>query len=90
MNPETQVLGMKCLEKLLHQEGYVICQATGQKITEVDDLASVHLGFGEDSLILLPVHKEHAKTLLQTLLKTFSSGLPSLEEKKPLEFHWRE
>lgn len=90
MNQSTHIIGLKSLEKLLQQKGYLVCQQTGQKITRANDLATVHLEVGEESFVLLPVHKNHSKSLLQTMLGTFSKGLPSIEDKDPLEFLWRE
>jgi hypothetical protein len=90
MNQVPHIIGLKSLEKLLMHSEYVICQQTGQKITRVDDLATVHLEVGEEQYIILPVHKESAKNLLKTMLDTFSKGLPSCEDKEPLEFQWRD
>lgn len=90
MNQISHVLGLISFEKLLLQKGFVICQQTGQKITQVEDLTAVHLAVGEDQFVILPVHKDNANTFLQTMLTTFSDGQPSLEEKEPLEYHWRE
>jgi len=85
------VLGLKCFEKLLHQQGFVICQHTGQKITQLEDLVAVHLAVEEkDQFVILPVHKENANTFLQTMHSTFSEGLPSIEDNESLDYHWRE
>ncbi len=85
-----QVLGLKSFEKLLHQKGFLICQQTGEKITQEDDLVAVHLTVGDKECVILPVHKENANTFLQTMIMTFSDGPPSLEESESLEYHWRE
>jgi hypothetical protein len=90
MNQETHVLGLKSLEKLLLQQGFVICHKTGQRITQMEDLAAVHLGVGEDQFIFFPVHIDNAKELLKTMIKTFSGGLPALEEKESEDFCWRD
>ena len=90
MNPVSQVLGFKSIEKLLLDQGFVICEETGQKITRTEDLATVHLAIGEGQYVVLPVHKDHAKALLQTICHSFSSGVPSLEDKEAFEFRWRE
>jgi hypothetical protein len=90
MNPVTQVLGFKSIEKLLLKQGFVICEETGQKITRIEDLTTVHLAFGKDQLLVLPVHKDHANALLQTIRHTFSSGVPALEDEEALEFRCRE
>lgn len=89
MNKTSQILGLKSFEKLLLQKGFVICQQTGQKITQVEDLVAVHLACGVDQFVILPVHKENANTFLQTMLTTFS-GVLSLKEEEPFEYRWRE
>lgn len=89
MNQINHVLSIKSLENLLLQKGYVICQQTGQKITQVEDLVAVHLDVGDDQFVILPVHKENAKIFLQTMSTTFSDRIPSLEEE-PFEYNWRE
>lgn len=85
------VQGLKSFEKLLHQQGFVICQHTGQKITQLEDLVAVHLEVEEkDLFVILPVHKDNAKTFLHTIQMTFPEGLPSIEDSEPLDYHWRE
>lgn len=84
------VLGFKSLEKLLHEKGFLICQQTGKKITQEDDLIAIHLTIDGNECMILPVHKDNADIFLHTLIKTFSDGPPSLEEKEPLKYRWRE
>lgn len=90
MNQINQILGLKSFEQLLLQKGFVFCQQTGQKITQLEDLVAVHLAVGEDQFVIFPVHKENANTFIQTMLKTFPKGLPSIEENEPLKYHCRE
>lgn len=90
MSHLNQVLGLKSFEKLLYQKGFVICQQTGQKITQEEDLVAVHLTIGESECVIVPVHKDYANSFLQKMMKTFSAGPPLIEENEPLEYLWRE
>lgn len=76
----SNILALKSLEKLLLAQGFLYCQASGEKITTTDELALVALSVDSGQILSLPVHKEHSKALLQSELETFSQGIPPLED----------
>jgi hypothetical protein len=84
------VLGLKSLEKLLHEKGFLICQQTGEKITQEDNLVAVHLTVDGNECVILPVHKDNANIFLQTMIMSFLDGPPTIDEDDSLEYKWHE
>lgn len=64
----TRIQGFQRLEALFNQEGYLICQATGNKIYAVEDVVALFIPLCGSKDQVIAVHRDHAKTFMQKCL----------------------
>jgi len=63
-----RILGMKRLEALFNQNGYLICQSSGEKIYDFDEIVAIFMPLSSSIDQVMAVHSDHAKTFLQRCL----------------------
>ena len=61
-----RILGLQRLEDLFNLKGYLICQSTGERIYDFDKLVAIFIPVNSKTDLILTVHSDHAKELLQT------------------------
>lgn len=63
-----RILGMQRLEVLFNQKGYLICQSTGKRIYDFDEIVAIFIPLSSVSDQVMAVHSEHAKAFVQSCL----------------------
>lgn len=63
-----RILGMQKLEALFNQKGYLICQSSGKKIYNFDEVATIFIPLSPSTDQVMAVHSDHAKAFIQSLL----------------------
>lgn len=66
-----RILGMQRLEALFKQKGYLICQSTGKRINNFDEIVAIFVPLSPVSDQVMAVHSEHAKMFLLRCLSMF-------------------
>jgi len=61
---------MQRLEALFNQKGYLICQSTGKKIYDFEELVAIFIPLSSGSDQVVVVQSEHAKAFMQSCLST--------------------
>jgi len=62
-----RILGMQRLETLFKQKGYLICQSTGARIYNFDEVATIFIPLSPSSDQVMVVHSDCAKAFIQSL-----------------------
>lgn len=73
LNVETQpdrILGMQRLEALFNQNGYLICQSTGKRIYDFDEIVAIFIPLSPERDQVMAVHSDHATAFIQRSLST--------------------
>ncbi|HEY8909349.1 MAG TPA: hypothetical protein VIM51_03580 [Desulfosporosinus sp.] len=65
-----RILGMQRLEALFNQKGYLICQSSGRKIYDFDEVVAIFIPLSPASDQVMVVHSGHAKALMLSCLST--------------------
>ena len=68
---QNRILGMQRLEALFNQKGYLICQSTGKRINNFDEIVAIFIPLSSVSDQVMAVHSEHAKVFLMRCLSMF-------------------
>ncbi|SPF37450.1 conserved hypothetical protein [Candidatus Desulfosporosinus infrequens] len=63
-----RILGMQRLEALFNQEGYLICQSSGERIYHFDEVVAIFLPLSPSTDQVMAVHSDRAKAFMQSLL----------------------
>ncbi|MDP4159704.1 MAG: hypothetical protein Q8911_08085 [Bacillota bacterium] len=63
-----RILEMQRLEALFHNQGYLICQATGARICDFDKVVAIFTPLSLSTDQVMAVHVDEAKEFLQTCL----------------------
>ncbi|MGI6119146.1 MAG: hypothetical protein ACOYIB_00970 [Desulfosporosinus sp.] len=65
-----RIRGVQRLEALFNQKGYLICQATGKKIVNFDEVVTIFIPLSPSTDQVMAVHSDHAKAFIQSCLMT--------------------
>jgi len=65
-----RILGMQRIEALFKQNGYIVCQCTGEKIYELDEIVTIFMPISPDLDQVMAVHSDHATAFIQSCLST--------------------
>ena len=63
-----RILGMQRLEALFNQKGYLICQSSGEKIYDFDEVVTIFIPLSPSIDQVMTVHSDRAKAFVQSLL----------------------
>lgn len=65
-----RIIGMQRLEALFNQNGYLICQLSGEKIYDFDEIVAIFLPLSPSTDQVMAVHSNHATAFVQRCLLT--------------------
>lgn len=65
-----RILGMQKLEALFNQNGYIICQSTGERIYDFKKIVAIFIPLSPKRDQVMAVHNEHATAFIQSCLLT--------------------
>jgi len=65
-----RILGMQRLEALFNQQGYLICQSSGERIYNFDEVVTIFISISPSTDQVMAVHSDHATAFLQSCLLT--------------------
>lgn len=65
-----RILGMQRLEALFNQKGYLICQSSGEKIYNFDEVVAIFLPISPERDQVMAVHSDHATEFVRSCLLT--------------------
>ena len=63
-----RIVGMQRLETLFKQEGYLICQSSGEKIYDFDKIVGIFIPLSPSTDQVMAVHINHATAFVQRCL----------------------
>lgn len=63
-----RILGMQRLEALFNQKGYLICQSTGERIYNFDEVVAIFIPLSPVGDQVMAVHRQNAKAFIQGCL----------------------
>ncbi len=61
-----RIQGMLRLEEIFNQNGYLVCQSTGKRIYDFEEVVAVFIPLNSTSDQIMAVHRDHAKLFLQS------------------------
>ena len=62
-----RILGKQRLEALFNQKGYLICQSSGEKIYDFDEVVTIFIPLSPSTDQVMTVHSDRAKAFVQSL-----------------------
>ena len=65
-----RILGMQKLEALFNQNGYIICQSTGERIYDFQEIVAIFIPLSTSIDQVMAVHSDHALVFAQRCLAT--------------------
>ena len=68
-----RILGMQKLEALFNQKGYLICQSSGEKIYDFDQVVTIFIPLSPSTDQVMTVHSDHAKRICAELILNSTS-----------------
>jgi len=66
-----RILGMQKLERLFNQMGYLICQSSGERMYDFDQVATVFIPLSPARDQVMAVHSDRANEFLQRCISAF-------------------
>jgi len=63
-----RILGMQKLEGLFNLTGYLICQSSGEKIYDFDEVVAIYIPISPSTDQVMTVHSDRANEFLQRCL----------------------
>ena len=63
-----RILGLQRIEALFNQNGYLICQCTGERIYDFDEIVAVFIPLSSERDHVMAVHRDQATTFIQNCL----------------------
>ncbi len=60
-----RILGMQRLEALFNQNGYIICQSSGERVYKFDEIVAIFLPLGPEHDQVMAVHSDYAAEFMQ-------------------------
>lgn len=67
-----RILGMQRLEALFNQNGYLICQSSGEKIYDFDEVVTIFIPLSPSTDQVMAVHSDHATKFMQRCLSNLN------------------
>ena len=67
-----RILGLQRIEALFNQNGYLICQCTGERIYDFDEIVAVFIPLSSERDHVMAVHRDHATAFMQSCLLALS------------------
>lgn len=65
-----RILGMQTLEDLFNQRGYLICQASGERIYDFNRITVIFVPLSQEQDQVMAVHSDFAIEFMQSCLLT--------------------
>ena len=65
-----RILGMQKLEALFNQNGYLVCQCTGERIYDFQLIVVIFIPLSPERDQVMAVHSDHATAFIQSCLLT--------------------
>jgi hypothetical protein len=65
-----RILGMQKLEKLFNQRGYLICQSSGERIYDFDEIVAIFIPLSQERDQVMAVHSDRVTAFIQSCLLT--------------------
>lgn len=65
-----RILGMQRIEALFNQNGYLICQCTGERLYDFDLIVAIFIPLSSERDHVMAVHRDHATAFIQSCLLT--------------------
>ena len=65
-----RILGMQKLEALFNQNGYIICQSSGDRIYDFSEVVTIFIPLSPSTDQVMAVHSEYATAFIQNCLLT--------------------
>ncbi|HZK56302.1 MAG TPA: hypothetical protein VFC84_19270 [Desulfosporosinus sp.] len=65
-----RILGMQKLEELFNKKGYLICQASGEKIYDFNRITAIFMPLSQERDQVMAVHNDYATEFIQSCLLT--------------------
>jgi len=65
-----RILGMQRLEDLFNQKGYLICQATGKRLYNFDEIVAIFIPLSPANDQVMAVQDEHAQEFIKSCFST--------------------
>lgn len=65
-----RILGMQKLEELFNQKGYLICQASGERLYDFNRIAAIFVPLSKERDQVMAVHSDYATEFIQSCLLT--------------------
>lgn len=62
-----RILGMQRLEALFNQKGYLICQSSGEKIYDFDEVVTIFIPLSSSTDQVMVVNSKCAKAFVRSL-----------------------
>jgi prephenate dehydrogenase len=62
-----RILGMQKLEKLFNQRGYLICQSSGERIYDFDEIVAIFIPLSQERDQVMAVHSDRVTAFIQSL-----------------------
>lgn len=69
---QDRILGMQRLEAIFNQNGYVICQSTGERIYNLEEIVAVFIPLSTSTDQVMAVHCDYAPSFVHKCLLTIS------------------
>ncbi|AET68796.1 hypothetical protein Desor_3296 [Desulfosporosinus orientis DSM 765] len=60
-----RIIGMQNLEEIFNQNGYLVCQSSGEKIYNFDDIVAVFLPINPATDQVVAVHNKYAPEFIR-------------------------
>lgn len=67
-----RIIGMQNLEALFIQNGYLICQSSGERIYDFDEVVAIFIPLSPERDQVMIVHSDHATAFMQSCLLTLN------------------
>lgn len=67
---QERILGMQKLEALFNQNGYLICQSSGERIYDFKEIVAIFIPLSPERDQVMAVHSDHARAFIQSCLLT--------------------
>jgi len=67
-----RIRGMQRLEALFNQTGYLICQSTGKRIYDFDEIVAIFIPLSNERDQVMAVHSDHATAFIKSCLLTLT------------------
>lgn len=63
-----RIQGMQKLEDIFNQNGYLICQCTGERLYDFEMIVAIFIPLSSEFDQVMAVHRDHATAFIQSCL----------------------